>query len=301
MHNQLNMHNFIKTILTAFIIITVIVNTSCSNIKRQETTIIAVTNKIYISTDWGSETIDFEVSNTEKVKIGIIDSSNNYASDNIECYSTVKTNAENSFGHGSYTTAIMSSLLPKSNILSINAANEKGEITEETLCDSIKYAIEKNCDIINMSLGTQCNYPELESIIKYAVERGIIIIAASGNNFKKTLDYPAAYKDVISVISRNIDNIDVKSNNVSLLKKSFSAPDSIVFNENIIVDGSSVATVYATAVVASIKAQLPQSNISEINNLLKKTSVFSTDYSYGMINYKRIVNTINKGDFTNGQ
>lgn len=134
---------------------------------------------------------------------------------------------------------------------------------------------------------------------KYSdVRSGPVLI---DRGFKKTLDYPAAYKDVISVISRNIDNIDVKSNNVSLLKKSFSAPDSIVFNENIIVDGSSVATVYATAVVASIKAQLPQSNISEINNLLKKTSVFSTDYSYGMINYKRIVNTINKGDFTNGQ
>ena len=292
---------FIRRIAILFLFILLIgITTSCDN-SNEITERPNVNNEIFISNDWGSEAIDFEVSDTNNIKIAVIDAENYYISNNVSCFNIVNSNKLNSFGHGSYMVALMCKLLPNSQILSINIADEKGIITEETLCDGIKFAVANDCNIINISLGTQYNYPKLKSTIEYAIEEGCVIVAASGNNNKEILDYPANYERVISVISRNIDNIDVSSNNVSTSKKSVSAPDSVVFNEDIIVDGSSVASVYVTAIVASIKEQLPQSSIDEINDLLQSTSVFSTNYSYGMINYKRIMDTIHKGSEKNGE
>ncbi|PFA51268.1 S8 family serine peptidase, partial [Bacillus cereus] len=47
------------------------------------------------------------------------------------------------------------------------------------------------------------NHPELERVIEKAIQKGIIVIAAAGNNYGGKVEYPANYKDVISVTAVN--------------------------------------------------------------------------------------------------
>ncbi len=179
-------------------------------------------------------------------------------------------------------------MLPNASIVSINVANENGDITSDALSKGIAYAVDKKCQIISISLGTQIDYDEIRNEINKAQQSGSIIVAAAGNGSQKNLDYPANYDGVISVVSRNIDNIDDSTNNVNLDKKSFSAPGSIVYNECYVFEGSSIATVYITAEVAHIINYNPNATYSDIYMILKDSCIYSTQYSYGMINHELI-------------
>lgn len=246
-----------------------------------------------VTNNWGKDAIGYEASDITNIKIGIIDSANYYQSSNVKNYSVHPSEQSDITYHGSFIVSALCSLLPKTDIVSINVADEKGNISEESLALGIAYAIKQKCDIINISLGTQKNYSIVEREISNAIESGIIIIAAAGNESRPTLDYPANYNGVISVMSRNFDNIDDRTNNISVEKKSFSAPNSIVFNNQYVFSGSSIATVYITAEVAHVVSSKPDISYLEVQEVLEKSSIYSTEYSYGMINHKLVVNNLN--------
>lgn len=54
-------------------------------------------------------------------------------------------------------------------------------------------------DIINMSLSGPQRSSALRDAIRYATGKGILVVAASGNSGDRTVNYPAAYPEVISV------------------------------------------------------------------------------------------------------
>jgi subtilisin family serine protease len=70
---------------------------------------------------------------------------------------------------------------------------------------AMKLAVDLGAKIINMSFGTDDSAlaphspkPHADTVA-YAVARGCILIAASGNNGRETIYWPAAYPDVIAV------------------------------------------------------------------------------------------------------
>lgn len=264
---------------------------SC-NMNNEET--IAEYNSEYvfdITYEWGKGTIGFEDFSTNEVCIAVIDSANYYDNPNVTNYSMFNLEQYDTDFHGSFVVATLSYLLPKANILSINVADSNGNITPESLADGIKYAAENECDVINISLGTTEHYNVIKDAVDEAIGKDCIIVAAAGNQSLSELDYPAKYPNVISVMSRNIDNIDDATNNISTTKRSFSAPGSIVFNNNYIFSGSSVSSIYVTAEIAYIIEKHSDITYDAIHDILVKSSVFETDYSYGMINHKRIMDS----------
>ena len=69
---------------------------------------------------------------------------------------------------------------------------------EDTI-SALDWAIKHDVDIINMSYGFTKNYPELHKKIKEAHGKGIIIVAANGNDIFGGQEFPAAYNETISV------------------------------------------------------------------------------------------------------
>jgi subtilisin family serine protease len=53
--------------------------------------------------------------------------------------------------------------------------------------------------VVNMSWGSPVPLPFLEAAINYALDRGVILVAAAGNYGEAGMGYPAAYPQVISV------------------------------------------------------------------------------------------------------
>jgi subtilisin family serine protease len=70
---------------------------------------------------------------------------------------------------------------------------------------AVKMAVDLGAKVINMSFGTDDDALEPGSpkphadVVRYAVDRGCVLVAASGNNGKRTLYWPAAYPEVIAV------------------------------------------------------------------------------------------------------
>ena len=117
-------------------------------------------------------------------------------------------------------------LAPKANIIPIKITDSE-DMSSEYLFKGLEKAISFNPDIINISIGTSTNYPEIEQAIKRAIDMNIIIVAAAGNQGKDNLLFPARYDGVISVLARDINNIDISMNCKSDIKRSFSAPGKV--------------------------------------------------------------------------
>lgn len=63
----------------------------------------------------------------------------------------------------------------------------------------VSYAIAMNVDIINMSWGSSASSQTYQSLINEAHDKGIIVVAAAGNNGDSQRVYPAAYDNVVAV------------------------------------------------------------------------------------------------------
>ncbi|WP_375200841.1 S8 family peptidase [Bacillus sp. RS11] len=131
-----------------------------------------------------------------------------------------KTDIYNDYlGHGTHVSGIIAALdnnkgvvgvAPKSNLLVLKVIDKHGKGSYSSLINAIKYAMEwvgpngEKVSVINMSLGgTEAN-EELHKVIKMAHSKGIVLIAAAGNEGdgdKETIEisYPGFYKEVIQV------------------------------------------------------------------------------------------------------
>lgn len=83
-----------------------------------------------------------------------------------------------------------------------NTAGHLGGYTSN-LIGGIDYATKNGANIINMSWGIVYESASLKSTVDAAVSAGCILIAAAGNDGASTLQYPAAWPNVISVGATN--------------------------------------------------------------------------------------------------
>ncbi|RLC15731.1 MAG: hypothetical protein DRH93_19435 [Deltaproteobacteria bacterium] len=84
-------------------------------------------------------------------------------------------------------------------VISIRAFDDNGYTSNAVLIKSIDFAIKNGARVLSLSWGSETDSRFLESAMNYAKARGLIVVAAAGNNPTGTPMYPAAYESVISV------------------------------------------------------------------------------------------------------
>jgi subtilisin family serine protease len=72
-------------------------------------------------------------------------------------------------------------------------------LQEDDLAAGILYAVDNGADILNLSWGSFDRAFVIEDAVRYATDRGVIVIAAAGNSGAPPVAYPAALNGVISV------------------------------------------------------------------------------------------------------
>ncbi|GGR57890.1 hypothetical protein GCM10008959_19480 [Deinococcus seoulensis] len=122
-------------------------------------------------------------------------------------------NGTDGSGHGTGVLGISLQIAPKSRYLPIRVLDETGRGDLLNLSKAIVWAANNGADIINLSLGAAQGFEALDAAIKYANEKGIIIVAAAGNSNQSTPDYPAAQfnKDKLNLSVGSIDKSGNKS------------------------------------------------------------------------------------------
>lgn len=111
-------------------------------------------------------------------------------------------------GHGTHCAGIVAALkndiggvgvAPKAKIYSIQVLGENGSGSIAASIQGVIAATEANVDVISMSLGGIFHIPLFQDAINDAVKKGIVVVAASGNEYTYQKSYPAAYDNVIAV------------------------------------------------------------------------------------------------------
>jgi hypothetical protein len=115
------------------------------------------------------------------------------------------------FGHGTMVCGVIAAIqnndigisgcAPEAAILPIKVSMESSDsFTEATVAEGIIYAADYGVSIINLSLGWDDDKPHqvVKEAIDYAIERGVVLVAAAGNNHGPVW-FPANYDGVISV------------------------------------------------------------------------------------------------------
>ncbi len=141
-------------------------------------------------------------------------------------------------GHGTHVAGIIAAenngksavgVAPKAQLLIVKIIDSYGSGSFESLINGIKYAADwigptgEKVNIINMSLGGTQTNDELHRAIKYARSKGIVLVAAAGNEGDGNEDtieisYPGFYKEVIQVgsISKNQTPSKFSNTNVNI-------------------------------------------------------------------------------------
>ncbi|EOO23255.1 hypothetical protein IIU_07065 [Bacillus cereus VD133] len=213
--------------------------------------------------------------------------------------------------HGTMVTGILTSngnghsgpggLIPKSNILSIQTGTDLG-MSSKQLIQAINIAIDNNVKIINISLGTTKDSPELQTVIKKALEKDITIVASAGNNGNSINYYPAAYEGVISVgsinekkeisNSLNLSNINIFAPGENLLTTTANKKEQDYFT------GNSAATPVITSIVAVMITENPNLTNSDIKSILVSSADTKT-YKSNEIKIVNLKNALKKASIKN--
>lgn len=111
-------------------------------------------------------------------------------------------------GHGTHVAGTIVDCTPDLNvkILPVKVLNSNGSGTNLMVSTGIKYATDKNADVINLSLGGPANNT-VNNALSYAIRNGSVVVAAAGNDKANTKNYsPADYYDAIVVSATDSDD-----------------------------------------------------------------------------------------------
>ena len=126
-------------------------------------------------------------------------------------YNFVDDNADTRdlHGHGTACAGIVAGsglgtdsvkgIAPHAHLIPVKVMNEHGRGTAFDVVEGIVYAVERGARVISLSIGARGESGAVRDAIAYAWQRGVLIVAASGNEGRDSVTFPANDARVISV------------------------------------------------------------------------------------------------------
>ena len=89
-------------------------------------------------------------------------------------------------------------------IMPVRVLDTEGEGEASTIAEGVRFAVNHGAQVINLSLEfspgvTASDIPELIDALRYAHRRGVLVVAAAGNEGHTAIAYPARAPDVVAV------------------------------------------------------------------------------------------------------
>lgn len=130
--------------------------------------------------------------------------------------------AQDIVGHGTHVAGIaaatagngtgIAGVSPNSQLLAVRAAylDAAGNpvITTDAITAGIDWAVAKGAKVVNLSLGGADYDPLLAQAVENAVAKGVVVVAAAGNDNGGPVEYPAAFPGVIAVAATNSEDVE---------------------------------------------------------------------------------------------
>lgn len=199
---------------------------------------------------------------------------------------TSKTAPVDTHGHGTHVAGIVKSVYPEVKIMALKYYNPQasGQDNLNSTIEALRYAVDQNVDVINYSGGGP--EPALEElrILKLAEKKGILVVAAAGNeqsniDFKNNAYYPASYglENIISVTAHDQSVNVLSSSNYGKQSVDISAPgyrikSALPAGRAGYLTGTSQATAFVSGVAALLMAEFPVLTTADIKRIVKDSA-----------------------------
>ena len=296
--------------------------------ERDEPVHVLWTNDPYRSRQWALNSVSYEsawpISNGAGVTVAVIDTGvlgnhedligsvvpgTDYASD-AATYDPARTGEVDPGGHGTHVAGIIAAhpnnglgiagAAPGVKIMPIRVLDATGSGSSSDVANGIIYAADHGARLINLSLGGGQS-DGMRAAMQYALSKQVLTFAAAGNAF---LDgnspvYPAAYPEAVAVgavddtlhhayFSNTGSYVDVVAPGQGIW--SLWGQGTHQYAD---MDGTSMATPYATAAAALVLGENSKLTAGELKSVLQTTA---TDlgtpgrddvYGYGLVNPHR--------------
>ncbi|MDH3973884.1 MAG: S8 family peptidase [Deltaproteobacteria bacterium] len=117
--------------------------------------------------------------------------------------------------HGTHVSGIIAAaangtgivgVAPETSLYAVKVLDGAGFASLSNILAGIEWAIMNGMDIISMSFGTTFQVQLLEEACNSAYEKGVLLVAAAGNNRGGAVSYPASYASVVAVSAIDIDH-----------------------------------------------------------------------------------------------
>jgi serine protease len=109
------------------------------------------------------------------------------------------THVAGTIGQETNNTTGVAGIAYHAKILPVKVMSFLGFGLDSWIIRGIRWAADNGADIINLSIGGGGYSKALEDAVDYAYEKGVTLVAASGNDGTDEVDYPAAFENCIAV------------------------------------------------------------------------------------------------------
>ncbi|MDR0952463.1 MAG: S8 family serine peptidase [Oscillospiraceae bacterium] len=295
-------------------------------------TLTGVTNDYFSDYQWQLEYMDVpevwaDGYNGSGVRVGIIDSGLNTGHEDLRGisiargYNTIYNNYDvvDQTGHGTFISGLLGAAVNNrlgiaglcSGITLVPIKCFEGDTTSTSyIIEGVYEAIDRyDCDVINLSNATDDNIWSFQEAVRYAESKGVLVVAAAGNDgqYDNSLQYPAAYDEVIGVGSVDewgyVSDFSRRNNSVFV-----TAPGEDItslwhnYSDEYFLRGQ--GTSYAAPMVAAAGAYLKQKDSSADTDLFKsllQDSVIDAgsrgwdkSYGYGILNMSTFIDAMDE-------
>lgn len=189
------------------------------------------------------------------------------------------------FGHGTKVTGILaakgnnrlgvSGVMWNAKVIPIKVLDRRGNTSVNRLVEGIRIATSMGAKVILMSVSHLYHSPELEKAVKEAEQKGVVLVAAAGNNASR-VTYPAAYPTVIAVGAVYEKNTPMyQSNNgseLNIMAPGWNLYTTAIGGKYTTFSGTSAAAPQVAAAAALVLGKYPNMTPREVRQLLYHTA-----------------------------
>ena len=125
------------------------------------------------------------------------------------------TNADDDHGHGTHVagtiaqstnnTRGVAGVAYGATIMPLKVLTARGSGSVGGITQAIRWAADHGANVINMSLWGPTRMGSMGAAVKYARDKGVVIVAAAGNDGRGRVGYPAGYPGVVAVAATQFD------------------------------------------------------------------------------------------------
>lgn len=218
-------------------------------------------------------------------------------------------------GHGTHVSGIIAAVAnnsigvigvaPGARLLPIRILDSRGSGDSRDVARGVRIAVDAGARVINLSLGGESESKALTDAIQYAVDRGVLVVAAAGNGGEAAApSWPASGDTTIAVTAVDRNNnaasfdqrgeyIDISAPGVSILStkiSDFNCDGVAVASGYGCTNGSSMAAAFVSGSAALLFAAYPGVTAAQVRTILLTTATDigalgrDTTFGVGLVN-----------------